>query len=317
MVAAIAVANSAPLIDLFPAAVAVAGRVSPATRSRDLLADLARTANAVRTQLAPLGLGHRYGLFASMTTFRWELVFEGSRDGGQTFREYQFPYKPGNVGSCPVWIVPGHMPRLDWRLWFVPLKLARGGDLDAWVLSLAKRILEGSGAVRRLFAHDPFAGEEGGEGKGVQGKGEGGGEGKGAKREEPRPPTYLRLSLYNYHFSGGAGRGREREEEREGREGGGTAGGRPGKNNVQGGASSGEGGATGISGSSSGSTNYRSGSSASNGSKNAAPAQISSSSDWWQRHLIRDVAMLTLTGDGKLMNIIDDDSDEDSDGSDQ
>jgi hypothetical protein len=305
MVAAIAVANSAPLIDLFPAAVAVAGRVSsvavagrvsPATRSRDLFADLARTANAVRTQLAPLGLGRRYGLFASMTTFRWELVFEGSRDGGQTFREYQFPYKPGNVGSCPVWVVPGHMPRLDWRLWFVPLKLARGGDLDAWVLSLAKRILEGSGAVRRLFAHDPFAGE---------GEGEGAGTGKGAKREEPCPPTYLRLSLYNYHFSGGsAGRGREREEEGEGREGG-----------ISG--PSGEEGPTGISGSGSGSKNCRSESGASNGSKNAASAQTSSSSDWWQRRLIRDVAMLTLTEDGKLMNIIDDDdSDEDSDGSD-
>lgn len=35
------------------------------------------------------------------------------------WREYEFRYKPSNVDKRPP-VIPGHMPSLDWRLWFLP-----------------------------------------------------------------------------------------------------------------------------------------------------------------------------------------------------
>ena len=46
--------------------------------------------------IGPLEIVNSYGLFAVMTTSRPEIVFEGSNDG-QTWKEYSFPYKPGEV----------------------------------------------------------------------------------------------------------------------------------------------------------------------------------------------------------------------------
>ena len=67
----------------------------------------------------PLRVVNRYGLFAVMTTERRELVIEGSMDGG-TWREYAFPFKPGDVDRVPGWATP-HQPRLDWQMWFAAL----------------------------------------------------------------------------------------------------------------------------------------------------------------------------------------------------
>eukprot|EP00466_Bigelowiella_natans_P009535 jgi/Bigna1/79228/fgenesh1_pg.60_\ len=85
--------------------------------------------------LRPFNVGHSYGLFASMTTFRWELIVEGSNDG-KHWKEYVFKYKPSGLVTRPPPFAPlGHMPRLDWMLWFIPLRLYRGGFLPD-VLSL-------------------------------------------------------------------------------------------------------------------------------------------------------------------------------------
>jgi len=36
--------------------------------------------------------------------------------------------------------VPGHLPGLDWQLWFIPLRLARGSsELPAWYQQLVKK----------------------------------------------------------------------------------------------------------------------------------------------------------------------------------
>ncbi len=118
---------------------------------------------------APLQAVSHYGPFASMTTTRPELVIEGSLDG-QTWREYSFRYKPGDVQRAPRWNAP-HQPRLDWQMWFAAL--SRPSD-SPWLEILLLRLLEGSPDVLWLFESDPFAG---------------------------RRPHYLRVQLYQYRFT--------------------------------------------------------------------------------------------------------------------
>ena len=60
-----------------------------------------------------------YGPFAVMTTERREIIVEGS-DDGQTWRPYEFKYKPGELTKPLGWNIP-HQPRLDWQMWFAAL----------------------------------------------------------------------------------------------------------------------------------------------------------------------------------------------------
>jgi hypothetical protein len=48
---------------------------------------------------SPFGITNSYGLFATMTTRRGEIIVEGSNDGS-TWQEYEFRYKPGRDGSA-------------------------------------------------------------------------------------------------------------------------------------------------------------------------------------------------------------------------
>ncbi len=115
-----------------------------------------------------------YGLFAVMTTTRPEIVIEGS-DDGVTWQPYEFKYKAGDLGRRPPWVAP-HQPRLDWQMWFAALGQY---ESERWFEPFCRRLLEGSPAVLRLIAHDPFAG---------------------------RPPRYVRGVLYRYRFSDGSAR---------------------------------------------------------------------------------------------------------------
>lgn len=118
---------------------------------------------------APIHAVSHYGPFAAMTTTRPELIIEGSQDG-QTFREYTFRYKPGDLHRAPRWNAP-HQPRLDWQMWFA----AMGKPSDSpWLEVLLLRLLEGSPDVLWLFDHDPFAGQR---------------------------PRYLRVTHYQYRFT--------------------------------------------------------------------------------------------------------------------
>jgi len=118
---------------------------------------------------APVQAVSHYGPFASMTTARPELVIEGSQDG-VTWREYSFPWKPGDPKRRPRWNAP-YQPRLDWQMWFAAL--AKPSD-SPWLHMLLLRLLEGSQDVLWLFESDPFAG---------------------------RRPNYLRVQLYPYRFT--------------------------------------------------------------------------------------------------------------------
>ncbi len=118
------------------------------------------------TQLHVVG---NYGLFTVMTTSRPEIVVEGSNDG-QTWREYEFKYKPGDLKRRPPIVAP-HQPRLDWQMWFAALGDYRG---NPWFVNLMVRLLEGSPEVLALLERNPFP---------------------------TAPPRYIRAARYDYHFT--------------------------------------------------------------------------------------------------------------------
>ncbi|MBI4348287.1 MAG: lipase maturation factor family protein [Elusimicrobia bacterium] len=119
--------------------------------------------------VSPLRSVNGYGLFAVMTTKRMEISVEGSRDGVE-WREYVFPYKPGDPLSRPRFVAP-HQPRLDWQMWFAALGTC---EQNRWFVMFLSRLFEGSAPVRALLANDPFPDE---------------------------PPRYLRTRFYEYRFT--------------------------------------------------------------------------------------------------------------------
>ncbi|MCB9550329.1 MAG: lipase maturation factor family protein [Myxococcales bacterium] len=122
----------------------------PATAA---LRALDATATTLLRPLRPFVIVNGYGLFATMTTTRDELIIEGT-DDGHTWRPYPLPYKP-DAPDDPLRLAGLHMPRLDWQLWFAALR-PRCTE-DHWTIDLVHRLLEGSPPVRALFDHPPFA----------------------------------------------------------------------------------------------------------------------------------------------------------------
>jgi hypothetical protein len=110
-----------------------------------------------------------YGLFRTMTLSRPEIILEGSADG-VNWREYEFPYKAGDINRRPALVAP-FQPRLDWQMWFAALSPQH----YAYLLErLMRRALEGEPAVLALLEKNPFP---------------------------SGPPQFVRLSFYDYHFT--------------------------------------------------------------------------------------------------------------------
>lgn len=130
---------------------------------------LSESERRLLTWAAPFHLANNYGVFAVMTTERFEIVFEGSRDGRE-WLPYSLPFKPGPVHRAPRWATP-HQPRLDWQLWFAALAPR---EQNPWLYGLVRGLLTGSGPVLTLFQHNPFG---------------------------DAPPQYVRASLYRYRYS--------------------------------------------------------------------------------------------------------------------
>jgi hypothetical protein len=118
---------------------------------------------------SPFAISSSYGLFATMTTRRGEIVLEGSNDG-ENWQEYEFPYKPGRLDRMPPWVAP-HQPRLDWQMWFAALSVYQQ---NGWFVNMVARLLEGSPQVAALLERNPFPGA---------------------------PPKYIRAQLYEYTFT--------------------------------------------------------------------------------------------------------------------
>jgi hypothetical protein len=104
--------------------------------------------------LDPFRIANAYGLFAVMTEARYEIEFQGSRDG-VTWIPYPFRYKPQDIHERPGIHAP-YQPRFDWNLWFASLG---PWQQSPWVVDTQQRLIEGSPSVLRLFRRDPFDGK--------------------------------------------------------------------------------------------------------------------------------------------------------------
>ena len=118
--------------------------------------------------IGPFEIVNTYGLFATMTTVRQELIIEGSNDQAD-WREYSFRYKPGELHRPLPQIAP-YQPRLDWQMWFAALS-----DLpeNPWLRNLLYRLMTGEPSVLGLLEPAPF----------------------------PKPPRYIRVLIYEYRFT--------------------------------------------------------------------------------------------------------------------
>ncbi len=123
-----------------------------ATRPQALLVGL-QSLHEVQQTLRPFATIYNYGLFATMTKDRIEILVEGSADG-RSWKPYVFRWKPGDLASVGS-IAGPHMPRLDWQMWFAALR----PDCRKvwWFPGFLRGLLEGSAPVTGLLAKDPFA----------------------------------------------------------------------------------------------------------------------------------------------------------------
>ena len=103
--------------------------------------------------LEPFRFANRFGLFAVMTPARYEIEFQGTRDG-KTWTPYPFKYKPQDIKEAPRIYAP-YQPRFDWNLWFASLDHWRQ---NPWVVHTEQRLIENESSVLGLFQSNPFAG---------------------------------------------------------------------------------------------------------------------------------------------------------------
>ncbi len=104
------------------------------------------------TMLEPFRIANQYGLFAVMTRGRYEIEFQGSRDG-QTWVAYPFRFKPQALNQAPGIYAP-YQPRFEWNLWFASLGSWQQNPL---VPRTEERLLTNDPDVLALFAGNPFA----------------------------------------------------------------------------------------------------------------------------------------------------------------
>jgi len=102
---------------------------------------------------------------------------KGSNDG-ETWLEYEFKYKPGDVRRAPPDFVAPHQPRLDWQMWFAALGSERRDH--PWFVSFEFRLLRNSPDVAGLLKKNPFS--------------------------HDATPNTCAASLYEYHFTDRAAR---------------------------------------------------------------------------------------------------------------
>ena len=112
---------------------------------------------------------NRYGLFANMTTKRYEIVVEGSFDK-KNWKEYTFHWKPGDLKRIPPQVAP-HQPRLDWQMWFAALS---SYHRNRWFVDFVRKLMMDSKPVIGLLEHNPFPN---------------------------KPPRFIRAKFYDYTFS--------------------------------------------------------------------------------------------------------------------
>jgi len=122
----------------------------------------------------PLDLVNTYGAFGTVGRERPEIVFEGTQDDLITshtqWKEYDFPYKPGDPMRRPPIITP-YYGRLDWQIWFAAMA---SPEEYPWTLHFVWKLLHNDPGTLSLLASNPFPGA---------------------------PPHYIRARLYRYQFA--------------------------------------------------------------------------------------------------------------------
>jgi Lipase maturation factor len=128
----------------------------------------------MNTSFDRLDLVNTYGAFGSVGRERDEIVFEGTADPApdetSSWREYEFPCKPGDPMRRPCLVSPYHY-RLDWQIWFAAMATP---DRYPWTVDFAWKLLHGDLGVLGLLANNPFP---------------------------EKPPRYVRALLYRYEFT--------------------------------------------------------------------------------------------------------------------
>lgn len=123
----------------------------------------------ILSRVSPFHLSVPHGIFAVMTTKRYEIIIEGS-DDGENWKEYGYYFKPGDLAWRPRRISP-YQPRIDWQTWFLPFgRFAT----EWWFQQFLIKLLQGSKVVTKLLKHNPFG---------------------------DKPPTFVRALIYDYEFT--------------------------------------------------------------------------------------------------------------------
>jgi hypothetical protein len=119
--------------------------------------------------LAPFNLICRYGIFAVMTTKRYEIIIEGS-DDNHVWKEYLFKFKPSEISRRPRRVSP-YQPRIDWQIWFLPFT---SFNQELWFQLFLLQLLKGNPVILKLLRGNPFPNQ---------------------------PPKYIRALAYEYTFT--------------------------------------------------------------------------------------------------------------------
>lgn len=114
-------------------------------------------------------IAYPHGIFAVMTTKRFEIIVEGSNDG-LLWQEYHFFFKPGDLSHRPKRVAP-YQPRLDWQAWFLPFTSFQS---EQWFQQFLLKLLQGKPEVAKLLKFNPFT---------------------------EKPPLYVRALIYDYEFT--------------------------------------------------------------------------------------------------------------------
>ncbi len=110
-----------------------------------------------------------YGLFAKMTTKRYEINLEGSIDG-ISWKKIPFKYKIEDPKVGGLQIAP-LQPRLDWQMWFLALNPE---NLSPWFNDFLNGLFKGNKNVESLLGEYPFI---------------------------YHPPKFIRINISLYRFS--------------------------------------------------------------------------------------------------------------------
>lgn len=117
----------------------------------------------------PYHISYPHGIFAVMTTKRYEIIIEGKGEN-EEWKEYHFFYKPGALDWRPRRIAP-YQPRVDWQAWFLPFYSFSD---RIWFQQFLIKLLQGSPPVLKLLKHNPFP---------------------------DKPPLLVRALIYDYEFT--------------------------------------------------------------------------------------------------------------------